>query len=401
MLASLIKIKIQIFLVFSLIAEPLAIASTKNTVTFTTLDHCQQQFNTEQANLLKHVKKMAILLDTYKLRNEKMTKFYHDKHHILTVESDKMSKEFENLKNINESKDREIDELERKLVKSKNDILEYDLIVSDLRKRVEEQNRVIEEAREDKVKKVATQTVGRDTIPEQVQISNTTEAKTTFRITTWPNTTTIPLRYKLIINKNMPKSLKINNYRKEIRKTLYYATKVWSDASKKRINFKRVPGKGKTAEITIRFSNLTKLEYLCGDTRNAYGCTLIPFDFTEEYDMAEAQNDLLYYKDLKRHYEQGFTDKDRRGNIYLNTEIKNWKSLTDLNTRNSHFVSNNHRKVSLFTVLAHELGHSLGLTHNNFNRSSLMFPENGNEIERNHVLCDYDRKRLEKLYGWG
>ena len=212
----------------------------------------------------------------------------------------------------------------------------------------------------------------------------------------------------------MPDFLSQPKNRKKFYQTVKAATNLWTKASQQ-IKFKRTKNK-KSAEIIIRFKNFNRMNDFCpgGKGRPALGCTSLPFVFTKEYvkhhpGLIEAKHDGFYNEKVVRSSDvENFNWKDLRGDIFLNNRVDKWTFLASRRSRSpkskysiSPQTKNKNTPASLFTTLAHELGHSLGLTHDTFDTNSLMYAGVTNKkFNSGHDMSVFTKCRLSDLYGF-
>lgn len=132
----------------------------------------------------------------------------------------------------------------------------------------------------------------------------------------------------------------------------------WTRKTNGRIVFKYVSSKT-SADIEVRYFD--KIRY-CGETHNAIGCTV-------------ARGGSCT-KDVCR-FVHAYID--------IADETVNGRELTT--------------KVEIYSTMLHEIGHAIGLGHNETNTLSIMSVSPYRSILKQEIIKD-DLKALAKLYNW-
>ena len=211
----------------------------------------------------------------------------------------------------------------------------------------------------------------------------------------WKNPYHNPISYKIITNHHMPKKSKKYKY---LSKYLNIATNLWSQKAK--IKFRKVSDTS-IADIKISFQQgdhgdgepFHSLEGANGKYR------ALAHAFMPAYVRNVGSNiagDLHFDVDEEWGI-YGNRKRKKRTSLGITSETRNYKHRKRKGKRKQ---KRKYNKSLLFTVI-HELGHSLGLSHN-FNKSSVMYPlllSKNSFDAKNLSLSNFDTKLIVDIYG--
>jgi len=192
----------------------------------------------------------------------------------------------------------------------------------------------------------------------QSKISASTKSKRLY----WKNAYKDPITFMFIETESIPE--KWSKLIRHLRTTTYDALKMWEKSSA--LRFIEVTDAEK-AEIKISFENET---HDCDGVQTSFGQGVLAHAY---YPGTRHRNDIA-------------------GDIHINNVI-NW----EFDVENVEKYSSSYH---LFSVLVHELGHSLGLDHVSDN-SAIMFPSTssiGVVSDPKQDLPEVDRMNVMKLY---